>query len=98
MRSSPLAAAQGSIPRSQRGSCFVRFRFSPGTRVGLLLGACLRQSFMDQPRDLDALLDSLILDELEGGGESRLEPAAQLRLHEPGRVLQAVHAQVLFLV
>src|ERR1043166_6165890 len=97
MRSTPLAAARGSFPLIQRGSCLFPIL---AAFVAIFGGRRLRlrQRFVDQARDLDALLDPFVLDEPERRREAGLEPASQLRLHEAGRVFQTVHAEVLLLL
>jgi len=66
-------------------NCFFNFR----------LGVILGERFVDQSGHFDGVLHALVLHELDGGDESRTHPLAEFRLHEPGRALQGVHADIL---
>src|SRR4051794_13353582 len=62
--------------------CFVVRGLARRVAGGGLGGrARLGKRLVDQPRDLDALLDTLVEEETDRRGESCLEPAAELRLH-----------------
>src|SRR6516225_7720830 len=75
--SSPLAAARGSIPLIQRGSCLFAFDVV-FIGAGALCVAGLCQRFVDQPRDFDAFFDPFVLYELDARREASLEPASKL--------------------